>query len=77
MFNCRQGNTFNVMGNRANYKGGGIYASNAFITIYHNRQSFVGSLVRFVNNSATMGGRICLESSSQFRISKKRLFFQE
>ena len=63
-----------MVGNRANHKGGGIYASNAFITIYHNRQSFIGSLLRFVNNSATMGGGICLESSSQFRIFKKGYF---
>ena len=45
MFNCWEGSTFNVTGNRANHRGGGIYASNSFITIYHDRQSYVGSLL--------------------------------
>lgn len=74
MFSCRQGSTFNMVSNRANHCGGGVYATNSFITIYHNRQSFIGSLVQFVNNSATMGGGICLESSSQFRIYKRGSF---
>ena len=68
--NCRNESTFSVLGNRANYTGGGIYVANSFITIHYNRYSRAGSFVHFASNSAHMGGGIALESASQLRIYK-------
>ena len=70
ILNCHEESTFNILGNRANHSGGGIYVANSFIAIYHNRSSPVESSVHFVNNVAELGGGICFESSAQLRIYK-------
>lgn len=68
--NCHHSSMFYITGNRAEYVGGGIHASNSLVTIYHNTSSLEKSSTHFVANVAQKGGGIYLESASYLRVQK-------
>ena len=59
-----------LLENKAIDRGGGIYASDSFVTVFFNRSSSLRSLVNFTNNMAQMGGGMYLETAAEIRIVK-------
>ena len=68
--NCHYNCTLTFLRNKAGKCGGGIRAFNAIITIYVNRTSIYKSSIKFIENSSTRGGGICLELGAKIVIRK-------
>ena len=67
---CMQGCALTIADNRAHNFGGGIHTVNSLITIYHDRNSYLRSIINFAENAAQKGGGIYLESDAQLRVEK-------
>lgn len=63
------------MGNSAKERGGGIYAVSSLLRAYTKNtvdtRSYTGSSIQTTENSARLGGGICLEMNAKMYILKK------
>ena len=68
------GSIANILSNKAKHKGGGVCATNSFITWSEPYRAAINSphqnLLLFTNNCAQLGGALFLTSAAQLRIQK-------
>ena len=68
--NCQFNSTVKLIGNNAVRKGGGIFAINAIVKVFSNRDSSVKSSIVFEGNTAALGGGIYLELATELHVLK-------
>ena len=68
--NCLGQSHLMLKGNTADQKGGGVHVISSLITVNFNSsvKHYTGSSVQFIENSAMLGGGICLVLNSYFHI---------
>ena len=71
-FNCRIGSAIEIVGNYADFKGGGIHAISSAIKITYVRDFYPGrSSLNFTRNNAGNGGGVYLEANAKLLILKE------